>query len=1119
MQLSVSVSIRKDVFCLSRIVKRYSGKCLAFLLMLALVVSFVMPAVPASAKTLAEKFEGSTEGNTDVSYDRAEAAENTYKHYLEDALGKGYKNYTGSSIVLKAKDAICLDETADSTEENKQYKELPLVNDADSLNTEAIYWTSDYSGFRWVFKVEKSGFYTISMNYLGSGNLGVGATREFAINGKVPFSEAGEVMFKKHFVDGTNPVRNMVGDYVAASLVEVRKWATAPFRDRAGYYAESFRVYLEAGQNELSMYYGDQDMYIGDIVLSAPEEKVSYAEYIAPYSSLDRSGTAMVDYFQAEDRDRIVEKSSNTMRVTNNKQSTVENIVREVNPDGTVTFHSNQFETSSGAYTMMNQIGGETNWYQERDAYTWSFTVPKTGLYKISLRVSNGFSVGMPVYRQIYVDGTVPFEELLTYRFRYANNYYTETLSDADGNAFLFYLEEGTHELKMETIMGALGELALAFREETMTINSLARQIRKIVSNNPDPNYDYRLEKRIPELVPTMEALIKSFEDKIALLQAACETESSTAINNLRSSIDTLQSFINDTFGLATRVSEMTEIQTNMGTWVSEFESSPLEMDFIQIYEPSAEVENKKTSFWKGIANTWDCFITSFSKDYNATSEVLGESGKEVVEVWINRDREYADLIKAMLDEAFVDADFAINLRIVPGQIDVGSFNLLLLSMMAGRQPDMTWACSATTPVNFAIRGVGYNLEQFDDFQEVRSRFVDGAMVSFEYSDNAGRSGTFGLPETMGFTAMFYRKDIFTELGLNVPKTWDEIYEVIIPTFYRENYKMVPGDGGTFLLQKNGYSYRADNRIYGWDTDLAYDVFVENVEQYLVYGIDIANETTQGFRDGTYPIVFSDFNFYMTLKVAAPELLGKWSIAKMPGHVDELGVINRTITGGVNNGTGMMIISTADQPAQHADECWEIMKWWTGTDAQTEFEYIIDAYFGQANRWASANKEAFLALPWTAEEREVISDQFDWYLNIPVVLGDYQSNRYSSFAFNQVVIQGMNARDSIESMVEYINTELRRKQIEYGITPATQEEIDNKEYDVRASDKLSAYKALREQALRDQQNAAQNPPQPEAPPEDTPPDSSVDEADDENDENVEDPGDESDPGESDSEES
>ena len=1051
---------------MSKILIKHGKKCLVFLLVLATVFSAAFTTITASAKTLAEKFEAETETEGDVGYDRAETTENTYQKYLQEVEEKGYSYYTGPDIVLTPDQATSLDQAENSTQENVVYKDVPLVNNEDSLNEEAIEWTSDYSGFRWTFQVEQSGLYTISMNYLGIGSLGISATRELAINGQVPFTEASEITFKKWFVDESDPIMNSAGDFVASSLLEVRQWTNAIFRDRAGYYTQEFRFYLEAGENTIEMYYGDQDLYIGDLILSAPEDVQSYDEYIAQYSDLDTSGTDRVDYFQAEDRDRIVLKSSNTMRITNNKGAALENIVRTVDTSSgkTVVTFTDEFEIGSGAYTMMNQVGGDTNWYQNRDSYTWNIEVPEDGLYKIVLRVGNSFNAGMPVFRQIYIDGEVPYEEMLAYRFRYSSGYYTETLSDDDGNPYLFYLTAGTtHELKMETLMGELGTVALTLRDEMTVISDLMQQIRRISGSNPDPNYDYNLETRIPELIPTLEGLITSFEEMIEILQRVCQTDSSSAISELRTSIDTIQSFLDDTFGIPSRTSDLSEIQTNLGTWITNFESSPLQIDYIQVYEPEGEVQTNTISFWKKLANTWECFIASFTKDYNVTVEDVGEDGKEIVEVWINRDREYADLIKALLDEAFQDADFAINFRIVPGQIDVGSFNLLLLSMMSGNQPDMTWSCLSTTPVNFAIRGVGYNLEQFEDFDEIRERFVDGTMISYEYSDNTGIDGTFGLPETMNFYAMFYRKDILSDLGLNVPTTWDEVYDTIIPTFYQENYQMAPVAADIYLLQKNGYRYRSENRLYGWDTEIAYDAFMEHVEQYLVYGMDVSTEPTQGFRDGLFPLVYGGFDFYTTLKTGAPELLGKWGIAPIPGTVDELGVVNRA-TSGADGGFGMMIISTDDMPAQHAEECWEIMKWWTSADVQTEFEYIVDAYFGQANRWASANKEAFLALPWTAEERAVIEEQFNWYLNVPIVLGSYQADRYSSFAFNQVVVQGLSARDAIETMVDYVNTELRRKQIEYGITPATQEEIDNKVYDVTAADKLPYYQQLREEA-------------------------------------------------------
>lgn len=101
----------------------------------------------------------------------------------------------------------------------------------------------------------------------------------------------------------------------------------------------------------------------------------------------------------------------------------------------------------------------------------------------------------------------------------------------------------------------------------------------------------------------------------------------------------------------------------------------------------------------------WTSFIVSFKKDYNAAYDKLQQEGKEVIEVWMAKDREYSDMIVSLLDEYLNKADYAVKLRIVPGQIGFGGFNLLLLSYMTHNEPDMTWGCSDTDPVNYAIRG------------------------------------------------------------------------------------------------------------------------------------------------------------------------------------------------------------------------------------------------------------------------------------------------------------------------------------------------------------------------------------------------------------------------------
>ena len=59
--------------------------------------------------------------------------------------------------------------------------------------------------------------------------------------------------------------------------------------------------------------------------------------------------------------------------------------------------------------------------------------------------------------------------------------------------------------------------------------------------------------------------------------------------------------------------------------------------------------------------------------------------------------------------------------------------------------------------------------------------------------------------------------------------------------------------------------------------------------------------------------------------------------------------------------------------------------------------------------------------------------------------------------------------DAIEEMVAYVNPELVRKQEQYDIIPASEEEIANKVYDITALDRVSYYRKLREEAQKAQQ--------------------------------------------------
>ena len=99
-------------------------------------------------------------------------------------------------------------------------------------------------------------------------------------------------------------------------------------------------------------------------------------------------------------------------------------------------------------------------------------------------------------------------------------------------------------------------------------------------------------------------------------------------------------------------------------------------------------------------------------------------------------------------------------------------------------------------PVNYAMRNASYDLSQFDDFFTVKDRFMDSSMVGFEYE-----GGYYALPEQQVFLMMFYRTDIFEEIGLTVPDTWKDVISMI-PDLQKHNlefYLPVPITQGAVI--------------------------------------------------------------------------------------------------------------------------------------------------------------------------------------------------------------------------------------------------------------------------------------------------------------------------------
>jgi ABC-type glycerol-3-phosphate transport system substrate-binding protein len=425
-------------------------------------------------------------------------------------------------------------------------------------------------------------------------------------------------------------------------------------------------------------------------------------------------------------------------------------------------------------------------------------------------------------------------------------------------------------------------------------------------------------------------------------------------------------------------------------------------------------------------------FVSSFTTDYNnvGSSFENKDSGK-VLNVWIGRGRSWAEVMKQMADEDFTrKTGIKVNLNTFP----TGDTHLLLLSSASGSTPDVALGVPNNTPVDYAVRGALYDMRSFPDYDEVIKRFRPGALIPFAYN-----SGAYAIPETQDFNIMYYRKDILESLGVSVPQTWNDVYD-LLPLLQRKGmsfgYPFSQSSGAdqnfemngfsTFLFQRNGDFYKDNGKRSGLASPEAMTAFKDWTRLYSSFRVPQEINFYNRFRIGDIPIGVSNFGTYMMLSTAAPELNGLWGIAEVPGTKQTDGSIDHTAGGGSESA---VIFKDSTQK----EESWEFLKWWTSTDVQVRYGREMEAVLGADALWNTSNIEAMQKLPWPKDDLNALMKQWKSYKDPAVVPGGYYTSRYIVNAWNETVLQGKNPREALEDAAKEIDKELAKKREEFGL--------------------------------------------------------------------------------------
>ena len=927
------------------------------------------------------------QAKTDVSLDEyAEQTDNYtkvmgYREYLQQMPDKRPTD----KYVINAADYVRVEGMEAASHENYEGRQGTSV------------YTEKTGLIEYEVEIKTAGLYEIAFEYYPVEGNGASIQRSIFIDGKLPYSELNNVEFSRIWGNSSEEwEKDNRGNDLKPNQIEKPEWVTTYVTEPEGYVAGNLAVYLEAGLHTITIMSLREPMMLGSITIGNSDEVLSYEE---TKKAWDKAGAkdskGQMETIEAE---HAIKKSSQMLYPVQDQ--------------------STPAVAPYSAKELLNNTIGGANWDNVGDWLEWEFEVDESGYYNISMYTKQNFVQGIPVYRKITIDGQAPFEEMNGYEFNYDGDWRMDTLSDDADKPFLFYLEKGKHTIRMEVVLDDFSPIIDRVNDVLQDLNTVYRKIIRITGVAPDAYRDYQIGETLPGLKDELIAM----RDELTAIVKEMKNMAEISGDSERILV-TMRDQLSDLCKDVEKFSKVLDTyKTNMsavGIWVGDITTQPLQMDRIFIYSPDKDVPEVNDGFFDKLIHEFKKLFYSFIVDYNAIGNVSDDEDARTITVWIGSGRDQANVLKSLTDERFTyKTGISVNVMLV----DMAT---LLQATLAGEGPDVAIGVGGDIPMNFGLRNAAVDLTQFEDFESLRDVFIQSSWVPYEYD-----GAVYGIPETLTYPMMFYRRDILEELELEVPKTWDEMTVALsVLSNNQMDLGMLPLETtfASMLYQNGGSYYKEEGKASNLDDEIGINTFKQYTSYYTAYTLDRATSVTNRFRTGESPIIIADYLTYNELIASAPDIKGLWGFTKIPGTVKEDGTIDYTSASG---GTADIMMEACEDK----DAAWEFMKWWSSAETQLAYGLELEGIMGTAARYPTANAEAFASLPWSVTEYNALVEQMEQLEGIPQVPGGYYTWRNVNNAFyTTVVSKTMQPREALTENIRYINEEINYKRKEFDL--------------------------------------------------------------------------------------
>ena len=814
------------------------------------------------------------------------------------------------------------------------------------------------------------------------------------VDGSLPYAECSTLTLDSLWTQSGTFNKDRYGNEVVSMPVKSYETTSCRLMGKAGMYAKGMGLYLTAGEHELTIICREGPFKLYSMTLEGEVPVLAAAQ-----------GTP-------QDSARITLQAEQ-VPVRNNPN---------IRP---LADYDMRLSPYSSDKKVINHIE-DTSYKYPGDVLTYTFTVEQAGHYALALRLRQSELANFPVYRTVLVDSVIPGPAFENAEFGYTLQFENQTVLDENGNPAYLYLTEGEHTLTLLTSVDPLRPSLQLLQTISDEIADLSLQITKITGGNTDFFRDFALEDFDFHIADDLNSWITELTAVRAELGRIAHAEGRVgALSSLDMAIQALEQLAKEPDNLPKKLALFSQGSSSargfLVSTVENLSTSPVGLDAIYLYTDEALLP-KDPDFLAQMTDTASRFVASFTDE----SYVADNADESKLQVWVNRPRQYLEILQRMADTTFTPrTGVEVEFSIMPDE------SKLILANASGAAPDVALGVSTTRVYDLAVRGALKNLREYEDFGMVGKWFPTGLLMPAVCDD-----GMYALPETFNFYVLFYRKDILESIGLEVPNSYEEVLQML-PALHRFglNYNSFVANAvgykafsitTPFLYQNGAVLYEDGDLHVQLDSEEAIEALKVMTDSFVIYDMDFeVNSFYQSFRDGTLPIGTSNYGMYNLVMNAAPELADKWGIALYPGLTDENGEVQRWTSGMEQS---CFIFDNTNMP----EASWQFLSWWMSEEIQTEFAFNLQSTLGNEYMWNSANVDAYMNAPWPTEHKKIIAEQMNWIYETPRNPGSYMVERELSNAVNAVCLEGENLRAALDEAIKRIDRELERKLEEFG---------------------------------------------------------------------------------------